>query len=243
MKYRSKKQKRKAKNKNYNKLFSYKNADRRGRNFEYKNFAYSDTYRTIFVHSKFLGNNFHRAKFKYCNFNGCLFQFIEFSSVNFRGSKFKGARFENVVFDSCVFSNANIQNAVFHNVYFINSSIKNTGGQPVLENVQAFNFKECYVEVKQDMIESLRHCEKNSYIYKSGTLHSNKKGTVYFINENGERIVYPANGINILRLLDNFSSEEIEQALNEAAEKIAREFSSLSYFLPYFKKKVEKNQN
>lgn len=237
MKKKSRKFKRKAKNKNYNKFFSYKNADRRERNFWYKNFAYSDTYRTAFTHSKFLGNNFHRAKFKYCNFNGCTFQFVEFSSVNFRGSKFKGARFENVVFNSCVFPNVNVQNAVFHNVYFINSSIKKAGGQPLFENIYTINSKELCVEVTQGVIKSLERCEKNDYIYESGTLHSSKSGKVYFINEKGEQIFYRANGINIQRLLDNFSCEEIEQALNEAAENITRDFSSLSYYLPYFKKK------
>lgn len=237
MKKKSRKSKRKAKNKNYNKLFSYKNADRKGRNYWYKNFAYSETYRTAFIHSKFLGNDFHRAKFKYCNFNGCLFQFVEFTSVNFRGSKFKGAQFENVVFENCVFPDVNVQNALFHNVYFINSSIKKAGGLPVLENIHTFNSKEFCVEVTQGVIKALEHCEKNAYIYKSGTLHSSKRGKVYFINEMGEQIFYRANGINIQRLLDNFSCEEIELALNEAAENIVRDFSSLSYYLPYFKKR------
>lgn len=42
--------------------------------------------------------------------------------------------------------------------------------------------------------------------------------------------------VNIIRLLDNFTEDEIAKGLHLAATSIDKNFSSLSYFIPYIKK-------
>lgn len=42
--------------------------------------------------------------------------------------------------------------------------------------------------------------------------------------------------VNIIRLLDNYTEDEIARGLHLAATTIDKDFSSLSYFIPYIKK-------
>ena len=44
------------------------------------------------------------------------------------------------------------------------------------------------------------------------------------------------NKTSIIRLLDNFTESEIAQGLHLATLSIDKDFSSLSYFIPYIKK-------
>lgn len=44
------------------------------------------------------------------------------------------------------------------------------------------------------------------------------------------------NKVSIIRLLDNFTESEVAQGLHLATLSIDKDFSSLSYFIPYIKK-------
>lgn len=222
---------RKKKVKKYNKFFSYKNADRAKRNFSYKDFGYSESYNTKFTGSLFYGNNFYRATMKYCGFNGCTFRFIEFKSVNFKGSRFKGAIFENVLFDNCKLEKADFHGAVFRNVYCVNTGLKKTRGISSLEKIVQFNGKVSEFDFGEKLIKAILYCEKNKYIMKSDT--------IYKCNAKNGDTVKIINRVNIIRLLDAYSEDEIVNGLHLAADSIDKSFNSLSYFLPYIRKAQE----
>ena len=68
------------------------------------------------------------------------------------------------------------------------------------------------------MQETIKACEKNEYIVKSKTIVSS-----------GGKI----NKLSIKRLLDVYEEKVIINALQMAIKGIDKEFSSLSYFVPY----------
>ena len=208
------------KKKKYNKFFSYIGQDRSDRNFSYKDFSYSESYNTRFTRSRFMGNDFHRAHIKYCGFNGCIFKFVEFKSVNFRGCRFMGATFENVVFYNCSLSKTHFKGAIFKNVYFVNTGIKQVYGLNV-DDINIVNEKKIEIELERDLQETIKACEKNEYIVKSKTIVSS-----------GGKI----NKLSIKRLLDVYEEKVIINALQMAIKGIDKEFSSLSYFVPYLER-------
>ena len=208
------------KKRKFNKFFSYIGQDRSDRNFSYKDFSYSESYNTKFTRSLFMGTDFHRAHIKYCGFNGCIFKFVEFKSVNFRGCRFMGATFENVVFDSCSLSKSHFNGAIFKNVYFVNTATKEVSGLN-LDNIKILNEKKMELELEKDLQETIKECEKNEYIVKSKTIISR-----------GGKI----NKLPIKRLLDAYEEKVIINALQMAIKRIDKEFSSLSYFVPYLER-------
>lgn len=215
-----KKNKNKNKKKNYNKFFSYVCQDRRNKNFSYKNFSYSKSYNTNFTRSRFMGNNFYKAHMKYCGFNGCIFEFVHFRSVNFRGCRFKGARFENVVFDSCSLAKANFSEAVFKNVYFVNTGIRYARNLNV-EDINIVTGKKIDINLGNELQETVSACAKNKYILKSKTI----------ISTEGQ-----INMLSIKILFDVYEETVIVNALRMAIEGINKDFSSLSYFVPYLER-------
>lgn len=245
--------------KNYNKFFSYNCAERQDRNFYYKDFSYSNSYNTHFTRSLFYGNNFFNAKMKYCGFNSCKFNFIEFRNTNFRGCRFKGAQFENVIFINCNLSNTNFQDASFKKVYYYNTSLKNIKG---LKN-KSFITK--VIDNDVDLItfipelqKAIKLCMKNRYIVDSNTIFYIKKRRLTNAQKKEnkslpkqERKCIQRNlqkeitrfskqislcKINIIRLLDNFTQNELAKGLILASKHIDKNFSSLSYFIPFIKK-------
>ena len=69
-------------------LFSYKNDDRSGSTFQYKDFEKTKSYNSKFVHAKFIGTSLRAAHMKYCNFDNYLFDQVDFVGTNMRGSSF-----------------------------------------------------------------------------------------------------------------------------------------------------------
>lgn len=134
-----KKKKKSKKQREFNKFFSYKDFERKDRNFMYKDFSNSKSIHSNFTRSCFDYARFYKAHMKYCGFNGCSFNWIEFKSCNFRGSRFKGAIFKNVVFNTCVLTNSNFEGAVFENVYFLNSGKKDIKERNNIENEKIYN--------------------------------------------------------------------------------------------------------
>lgn len=244
----------KCRKKRYNKFFSYKNADRAKRNFSYKDFGYSKSYNTRFTGSLFYGNNFNKACMKYCGFNGCTFRFIDFKNTNFRGSRFKGAVFENVLFDNCNLENADFHGAKFRNVYYSNTSLKKTKGISNPEVLKRLSKHSANINLGENLVKAILHCKKNKYILESDTLFYKEKHRLSNAKKRELKELSKAerkrlqrqmeakekswliNKVNIIRLLDVYSEDEIAKGLDLAAEGIDRSFGSLSYFLPYIRK-------
>ncbi len=250
--------KRNKKVKKYNKFFSYNCAERKNKNFSYKDFSYSNSYNTRFTNSIFYGNSFYKATMKYCGFNGCKFNFVEFKSVNFRGCRFKGAHFENVIFENCNLSNTHFQNATFKNVYLVNTSLKSTRGiqdKNILTNITNSSLK---LSLTPQLLEAIDESKTNPYIIASGTIFQKKKGHLSNAQRRAEKLLpkqeqkhlqrerqtkllaqakqMSFNKVNIIRLLDNFTECEVAQGLHLATISIDKDFLSLSYFIPYIKK-------
>ncbi len=244
--------------KKYNKFFSYNSAERQNRNFSYKDFSYSKSYNTRFTNSIFYGNNFFKATMKYCGFNGCKFSFIEFKSANFRGCRFKGAYFENVIFENCNLANAHFQGATFKNVYFTNTGLKSVNGIKDTDLLTRINNQDLKLSLGSELLEAINECKTNPYIVSSGTIFYKKKGRVNNAQKKAEKslskqerkslqrkrqeelILHPKqltlHKVNIIRLLDNYTENEIARGLHLAVTSIDKDFSSLSYFIPYIKK-------
>ena len=250
--------KRKSKrNINYNKFFSYNCAERQNRNFYYKDFSYSNSYNTHFTRSLFYGNNFFKARMKYCSFNGCKFTFIEFRNTNFRGCSFKGAQFENVIFINCNLSNTSFHDATFKNVYYYNTSLKNTKGiknECTLKKINN-NLNLTLIPELEDAIEL---CKNNRYIIDSNTIFYTKKRRLSNAQKAKDKLLPKQERkllqrerqkellkspkqiflckINIIRLSYYFTQNEIAKGLILASKQINKNFSSLSYFIPFIKK-------
>lgn len=245
--------KRNKKVKKYNKFFSYNCTERKNKNFSYKDFSYSNSYNTRFTNSIFYGNSFYKATMKYCGFNGCKFSFIEFKSVNFRGCRFKGAHFENVIFENC-----NLSNTHFQNVYLVNTSLKSAKGiqdKDILTNITNSSLK---LSLTPQLLEVIEESKTNPYIIASGTIFQKKKGHLSNAQKRAEKLLpkqerkrlqrerqtkllvqakqMSFNKVSIIRLLDNFTESEVAQGLHLATLSIDKDFSSLSYFIPYIKK-------
>lgn len=242
----------------YNKFFSYNCAERQNRNFSYKDFSYSNSYNTHFSNSVFFGNNFLKATIKYCGFNGCKFDFIEFKSTNFRGCRFKGAHFENVLFENCNLSNTHFQGATFKNVYLTNTSLKTAHGIKDTNLLININNHNLTLSLSSSVLAALEACKNNSFIVNSGTIFFTKKGRLSNSQKRKEKLLskqerkklqkerqikmlnsskqLTLHKVNILRLLNNYSEDEVAKGLHLAAQSIDKNFSSVSYFLPFIKK-------
>ena len=223
----------KRKIKKYNKFFSYTNMERRDRNFRYKNFGYSNSYNTCFTGSFFYGNNFFKAKMKYCSFNGCRFQFIEFDSTNFRGCTFKGAIFENVWFNNCVVEKADFRGAIFVNVFYTNMNLLKSKGIQQTDSLVRINQKTAKFQLSQQLLDTVSLCKTNKYVLKSNTLFYRQKQMWL---HNKKRDDLQIHYVNLKRLLSVYSEEIVVAGFLLAVDAIDKDFSSLSYFVPYFER-------
>ena len=105
-----------------------------------------------------------------------------------------------------------------------------------------------------DNHKAILHCKKNKYILESDTLFYKEKHRLSNAKKRELKELSKAerkrlqrqmevkekswliNKVNIIRLLDVYSEDEIAKGLDLAAEGIDRSFGSLSYFLPYIRK-------
>ncbi len=133
--------------KEYNKFFSYKNMNRRERNFLYKDFSNSSSYNTKFNFSIFKYCKFYKAKIKACGLNGCIIEWTDFKSSNFNHSRFNGTVFKNVYFGDCKLSSTSFKDTKFENVVLKNADYKKFKGkkgafsEKDLKNIEIENLK------------------------------------------------------------------------------------------------------
>lgn len=207
--------KKKVRKTKHNKFFSYKNEERRKRNFRYKNFEKSNSYNTRFTASNFNFVNFKKATMKYCGFNGAEFEGTEFKSSNLRGSRFIGAAFKDTLFYDTKLHNVNFKNAKFENVIFVCSSIKDARG--ITKSTAGITFYSSLpsIDISDNLKKAIKYAQNNKYIRNSEVLCFFKK----------EKI----NTINIKKLLDNFNENKLTIALIKASKLINKDFYTLSY--------------
>ena len=213
---------RKQKKIKHNKFFSYNNEKRIKRNFTYKNFMNSMSYNTQFTLSNFTNVNFNKATMKFCGFNGAIFEGTEFKNANLRGSRFKGATFKNVIFLNTKLDKVNFKDAVFENVLFVNSSVKksrglkkSTTGITILNNTPKIN-----LDFK--LLKIIKLVNQNKFIKESETL----------VVKKGQKL----NIINLIRLLEIFTSDFLIENLIKVSKTIKNSFYTLSYLINYLKK-------
>lgn len=216
--------KRKIKKVKHNKLFSYKNEERRNRDFTYKNFAKSDSYNSIFTLSNFSFVNFDQVSMKYCGFNGALFCGSEFKNSNLRGSRFIGAVFKDTIFYNTKLHNVNFKNAKFENVIFISTSVRES--KFISNSTPGITFYNSVPEIgmKLEFKEAIDCTNNNIYIKKSEILFYKKAKKL--------------NSINIIRLLNEFSESELTEGLIAASKEINKDFFTLSYLTKYIRNNI-----
>ncbi|MEN8905636.1 MAG: pentapeptide repeat-containing protein [Clostridiales bacterium] len=215
--------KKKQKKRKYNKFFSYKNDDRKHRNFLYKNFALSNSYNTNFTGSNFSNVNFEKATMKYCGFNGATFENTEFKNANLRGSRFIGAKFKNVLFYNTKLKKTIFKNSLFENVLFVNTSLKGTRG--ISKDTKGLLiFDSSQVDIDTEVRNALYNALENRYIRSSEVLVFKKNNNL--------------NKANVLRLQHHFSKEELIWGLNRIKGIINKGFYTLSYIIMLIKKEL-----
>lgn len=202
-------------------VFSYKNQKLLNRNFLYKDFEKTKSYRTNFSNSKFGSTSFRAAHFKYCSFLNCSFADCDFIGTNFRGSYFSTTTFENCIFSSVVFDQVKFKNTSFKNCYFFGSSahiqalLSNMDGNTVLPAPPAQN---TVSPALKEVIDSLR---TNDIIRRSHTLHGK-----------GESI----NTSTLLMLHSIYTDEQLITLLPLIHQFITTQFYTISYLKMLLKK-------
>jgi len=206
-------------------LFSYKNDDRSGSTFQYKDFEKTKSYNSKFVHAKFIGTSLRAAHMKYCNFDNCLFDQVDFVGTNMRGSSFIGARFIKCTFVSAVFEKANFKNAIFENCYWVVTSHANIRNFPEdsdgIKILTSFPSQDTVNPELLQVIESLR---KNDIIRRSRTLHG----------KNGK-----TNTVSLMILNQEYDDDDLVQLLPKLPQLITTQFYTLSYLQSLLKKAMK----
>lgn len=204
------------------KIFSYNNQERRNRNFQYKDFEKTKSYRTDFGKAKFICVSFRAAQLKYCNFNGATFEGTEFVGTNLRGSSFKGATFKDAIFNGVVMDGTNFKGATFDNCLFIGNKILGVGGIDVDDkNIRIVTVKPSVSDFSNELINIVQELRMNDIIRRSHTLHGKKGGV---------------NTVYIQELLKIYSEQELCKLLLLIPEHITTQFYTLSYLKVLLKK-------
>lgn len=143
-------------------------------------------------------------------------------------------------------------------MYFTNTSLKNARGIKDTDSLTRINNHNLKLSFSPQLLEAINECKTNPYIISSGTIFYKKKGRLSNAQKKAEKslpkqerkrlqrerqkelLTHPKQmslyKVNIIRLLDNFTEDEIAKGLHLAATSIDKNFSSLSYFIPYIKK-------
>lgn len=196
--------------------FHYDNAEKRNKNFIYKNLRRSKCYNCDFSNSNFNFASLRGAHFKKCNFFRCSFKGAEFIGSNLKGCKFKEAKFEDTVFEGVNLDAANFENAKFKNTIFVGcdmSKAKNLDCEN--KNVRIFqNMPE--LNLSPELEEAVTKAMENQYI---------KKSRVFDTKDGG------INGLTMMILSEKFKESVLLEGMHYIRYEIEREFHTLSYVI------------
>lgn len=205
-------------------IFKYNKAEKRNKNFMYMDFRRGNCYNCDFSNSNFSYASFRGAHFKSCDFFECKFDSTEFIGSNLKKSKFKKAKFKNVIFEGVNLDGVDFLGATFENVIFLNTDINKTSGMKFNEDeVKIFKDMPSF-EISEELKNATLKALQNEYIKKSRVLDT-KEGEI--------------NTLSLIRLLENHKESMLIEGLKLSAEKIDRDFCTLSYI----DKAIEKLKN
>lgn len=186
-----------------------------------KNFMYQDLKRSNCYNSDFSGSNFNYtslrgAHFKSCNFYGCSFKSAEIIGSNLKRSKFKKVKFENTLFDSVNLEGVDFAGAQFINTIFLATDISKAVNVNIKESEVKIFDEMPQIEISERLENSLKLAMQNEYVKKSRALDT-KDGTI--------------NTISVMILLENFKEKQLVDGLNLIAERMDKDFCTLSYII------------
>ncbi|EMN6201112.1 pentapeptide repeat-containing protein [Vibrio vulnificus] len=208
--------------------FSYTAHDARDKNFIYKNFNKSVSYRSNFSQSKFSATSLVGTKFKFCSFYGATFE-----NCLIRGTLFRKCNLQKAVFKNCIISAAVFDRTALKNSKFIGCKVVSAGKFSELTRSENIVNTQIYSTFPSEsvfnpvLIQTVEQLREHKQIRKSTVLHR-KKGKL--------------DTVSIEVLLGEFSEEFLINNLAVAAEQIKVEFHTLTYIQSMLRK-IEANAN
>lgn len=190
--------------------------DKKNKNYMYNNLKRSNCYGTDFTGSNFNFTSFRGAHFKSCNFFGCTFKSAEFIGANLKKSKFRRAIFEDAVFEGVNLSGVDFRDAEFKNVIFVDTNINDAINLEFDENQVKIFDEEPEIEISKELESAIKVAMYNEKIRNSRVL-DNKDGDI--------------NTISIIILLSKFNETRLASGLRIFAEKVDKDFHTLSYII------------
>lgn len=198
----------------------YNDAEKKSKNFMYRNLEDSRCDNCDFECSNFDYSSFRGADFKSSNFDGCSFKFAEFVGTNLKNSSMKGAVLKNALFNSAKIEGVSFKGAQFENTIFLNTDIskaKNINedmeGIIILEEIPR-------IDISDELTVAIINAMNNLYIKESKVLDTSDGGI---------------NFLSIKLLLDYFDERVLIEMLNHMSENIVKPFYTLSYIIKYIK--------
>jgi hypothetical protein len=202
--------------------FSYQTHDVREKNFIFKNFNKSCSYKSNFSGSKFTSTSFIGSKFKFCSLYDSTFEDCLIRGVLFRNCNLTNAKFINSIISSTIFENSKLINLKFINCKIINSKGINCSEKKyALINSDILN---AYPDVNKfsseliSMVESLR---EHQFIRRSTILHR-KRGLL--------------ETVSLGVLVDEFGEDFLMKNLPKLSVLINNDFHTLSYIQKMLRK-------
>lgn len=199
------------------------NMDKKAKNFTYQNLQKSKCFKCNFDLSKFDYASFRGAHMKNCSFNESSFKETEFIGSNLKESSFRGCHFENAVFEGAKLEGVSFQGATFKNVYVVGTSLDSVKGLDLSRADIKYFETMPKLEISQPLTEAILDLMKNPFIAKARVLDTKDK---------------TINPISVMRLLDQFSEEDLIVHGKALSEAVTREFYTLSYLVKSLSKLV-----
>jgi hypothetical protein len=195
--------------------FSYNSLDVRNKNFIFKNFNKSCSFKSNFSNSTFKSTSFIGAKFKFCslynvNFEGCLIRGVLFKKCNLTNAKFINSIISATIFDKnkltgCQFINCKVINTEKLRLLIPKNNFVNTDILESYPDPQGFS---------DELLKVVENLRSNKFIRKSTILHR-KKGQL--------------DTVSISILVSQFGETFLVKSLPKIAQEIKNEFHTLSY--------------
>lgn len=197
-----------------NDQINYKNKQKVGTDFSYKDLRRSNCYNCNFSEAQFNEVSFRGAQFKACKFNEATFVGAELVAANFKNSQFKGAKFEQVIFDSVNLENVDFEGATFKAVIFVNTDVTKALNMDLSgEGVQVFE-QMPVLEMSKELQKTVVAAMTNEYIKYARVLDT-KEGKV--------------NPISMMLLLQEFEEETLIKGLKHLKKSVNENFSTLGF--------------
>ena len=208
--------KNKSKSKRNNVLFNLTNAERKQRNYMYKNLTQAKCYNCNFSESNFDYVSFRGASMKSCKFTGCSFKSAEFVGTNLKESDFMNARFENVVFESSKLMDVNFKGAIFVNTIFLSTDTEGAKNLDLNdENIKVYE-EMPVIEISEALKVAVETAMTNKFVKKARVLDT-RKGEI--------------NYLSLIILLKHFDEATLIKGLSNLESHIDREFFTLSFII------------